>query len=159
MINNDISYVFKDVPYPYEGTKEDARSLIRSLLNDHLNESISAPFFNEYNDLEDLRNELPAGWKIELEESSKVPKSTLRIIVYNKYEDADRSSGEDHEKATLKATNLFGYTWVVSSVEVEDEDCEEHPLELYSAEGESPVCIALYGGEDEEVYADLDELD
>ena len=159
MINNDISYVFKDLPYPYQGTKEEARSLIKSLLNEHLNESVAAPFFNEADDLDCLREELPEGWNIELEEESRQAKSTLRVVVYNKYDEADRSTGEDFENVTLKATNLYGYTWVISSVEVEDEDCEELPLELYSAEGESPVCIILYGGEDEEIYADFDELD
>ncbi len=82
-INNDISYVFKALPYPYQGTKDKAKSLIKSLLNEHLNESVAAPFFNEADDLDCLREELPEGWNIELGEESRQAKSTLRIVVYN----------------------------------------------------------------------------
>ena len=159
MINNDISYVFKDLPYPFQGSKEAAKFLIKSLLNDHLNESVSAPFFNEVDDLDDIKNDLPEGWQIELDESTRLPKSTLRIVVYNKYDAADRSSGEDFDNVTLRATNLYGYKWVINNIEIEDEYCEERPLELYSAYGESPVCIILYGGYDEEVFVDFDELE
>ena len=161
-LNNDINYVFKDVPYPYQGTKDEAKLLIRDLLKEHLNESISAPFFNEYEQLDDIREELPNGWKIELNEESKQPKSTLRIIIYNTYEEADRNSGKDYGSVKLKARNLCGYIWVVSEVLVDDEGNEEIPLELNSAQGESPVCILLCGGDDGysgDIFSDFDELD
>jgi hypothetical protein len=159
MISNDISYIYEDFPFPFAGTRDEAKTLIRQLLSKHLTESISAPFFNEADDLEDLKDGLPEGWTIELDEATKVTESTLRIVVYNKYEEADRSSGEDFETVHLRASNLYGYTWVITSVEVEEDKYDELPLELCSAEGESRVCILLYGGHDGELYADYDELD
>ena len=158
MINNDISYIYKEVPYPFSGTREEAKALIKQMLTEHLNESVSAPFIHETEDLDDLKERMPDGWTIELDESTKVAKSTLRIVVYNKYNEADRSSGEDFDSVRLRASNLYGYTWVITGIEVEEE-CDELPLELYSAEGESRVCILMYGGHDEEIYEDYDELD
>ena len=159
MINNDISYVYRDIPFPVQMGEEDLRSLVKTLLHEHLKESASAAFFNEMDDLDDIQDSLPDGWKLELDEESRQPGSTLRLFVYNQYDEAERSSGDDFESVTLKAKNLFGYTWVVDSVEVDDENANEPPLTLYSAEGDSPICIGLYGGEEGEIYMEWDELD
>ena len=152
--SNDINFVFKEVPYPYKGTLDEAKTLIRDLLNQHQNESISAPFFNEVDELDQIKEELPDGWQIELDEDSRLPKSILRIAIYNYYEEVDRSSAGDFDSVKLKATNLFGYTWVVSDFEVADEANEDIPLELHSAKGDSPVRILLHGGHDEEIWDD-----
>ena len=159
MINNDISYVYRDIPFPVQMGEEDLRSLVKTLLHEHLKESASAAFFNEMDDLDDIQDSLPDGWKLELDEESRQPVSTLRLFVYNQYDEAERSAGDDFESVTLKAKNLFGYTWVVDSVEVDDENANEPPLTLYSAEGDSPLCIGLYGGEEGEIYMEWDELD
>jgi hypothetical protein len=158
MFNNDINYVFKEIPYPVEGTKEDLKSVILGLLNQHHEDSRSSAFINAAEGLDGFKASLPKGWDIAFDESTKIPARTIRIVVYNKYDEADRIFGSDFKSVNLRASNLFGDIWTVSVAKCEQGDSSNLPLTLLGAKGTSVTRVAVFGGHSGELHKNYDDL-
>ena len=141
MLQNDLSYVLQDFSWPFPSNGEEIKSIIKGLLQKHLDESVAGPYLHRIYDLEEIEDELPGHWQLIFDEETKLKSKTLRIYVYNKYEDAARNLESSGESATLKASHLNDEFWVVNSIEYEGDD--PAPLELDCAKGESLVSIGF----------------
>ena len=151
MFQNDISFVYEDI----DKNTENIKSIIKSLMLKHLNESVSAPFFYSY-ELEDLKEELPDGWKLDVDKSKEVSANQVRLTVFNAYFEASRHF-EDYEETDVKLT---GESIGVLNLDDEDanvialrgidapydDDWDKNLLELSDASGDSEIKLSVSGG-------------
>jgi hypothetical protein len=152
MFQNDISFVFKDI----DQKTEDIESIIKNLMLQHLNESVSAPFFYSY-ELEDLKEEIPDGWKLDIDKSKEVASNQVRLTVFNAYFEASRHF-EDYEETDVKLTGeSIGILNLDDDEDVNvialrgidapyDDDWDKTLLELSDASGDSEIKLSVSGG-------------
>ena len=157
MFQNDISFVYEDIDQDTENLED----VIRELMLQHRDESVAAPFFYDW-ELENLNNQLPEAWSLEINKKLNVAKDKIRITVVNAYFDAschfdDYLEEFDTAKVKLVAEPIGcidltgeGSEGIVVITNVDapyDEENEANLLECFEASGESPYKIAITNGE------------
>ena len=156
MFQNDISFVYKDI----DQDTENIGAVIKDLMLKHLEESVAAPFFYDW-ELNDLKDQLPDNWSLEINENLDVPENKIRLTVVNAYFDATRHFEdylEEFEDSEVKlvaepigSIDLTGEEneGVVAITTIDapyDEENELSLFELSDASGDSPIKIAVTPG-------------
>ena len=156
MFQNDIGFVYRDIDQDIESLE----NVIKELMLQHRDESVAAPFFYNW-ELDDLRDQLPSSWSIEINEKLNIPSDKIRITVLNAYFDAGRHFDdylEEFQGTNVKLTaepigciDLNGEDneeiVVITSIDAPyDEENEASLLECFYADGESPIKIAITPG-------------
>jgi hypothetical protein len=157
MLQNDLGFVYRDIDQDVENLE----NVIKELMLQHRDESVAAPFFYDW-ELDDLRDQLPSSWILEINEKLNVPNDKIRITVLNAYFDASRHFDDylkEFEGANVKligepigCINLNGEDdegiVVITNIDAPyDEENEASLLECFYANGESPYKIAITPGE------------
>ena len=157
MFQNDLGFVYEDI----DQDSENLEDVIKELMLQHRDESVSAPFFYE-RELGDLRGQLPSSWSLEINEKLYVPKDKMRITVLNAYFDASCHFDdylEEFDTSNVKliaepigCIDLTGEESerivVITSIDAPyDEENGASLLECFEANGESPYKIAITPGE------------
>ncbi len=163
MFQNDISFVYKDI----DKTTDNLETTIKELLIKHMEESVAAPFFYDY-ELSDLNNQLPSKWKLEIDEKYNLKPDQIRISIVNAYFSADRHFEDYVEefqnqdiKLTAERIGIINFTGeddedVVAITNIKapfDKNNGEELLELRGAFGESPIKLSITLGSN---YLDAD---
>ena len=152
LFQNDISFITKDIKINDIGN---LRKIIRDLMEEHLKYSIATPFFYIW-ELDDLKDQLPNNWKINIDQTRYIPKDKVRITITNAYFDVSR-----HFNPTLEEVILTGQSIgkidikgngeqedvIAIDCEVYDNEKEKYLFELDYARGESPIRVSITGGE------------
>lgn len=141
MFQNDISFAYCDFS---EDDLEGIEAKINELIETHKSESIAAPYFFIY-ELQELEEELPEGWSVEIIEDSCVDPNKVRITIYNCYPEVVRSFDDDISPVSLKGSLIGGDIVAISSID--QPAGTDELLELDSASGESPILICVTPGE------------
>tara|TARA_Y100000589_G_scaffold169879_1_gene161476 strand:+ start:107 stop:709 length:603 start_codon:yes stop_codon:yes gene_type:complete len=158
MFQNDVSFIYKDIDQETENIKE----VIKDLMIKHLEESVAGPFFYDY-ELNDLKDQLPENFSLEIDKKKNVPENKIRLTVVNAYFDATRHFDDyldeldDDSQVKLVAEpigciELDGEeteaVLAITSIDAPyDEENELSLLELSDASGDSPIKIAVTPGE------------
>ena len=163
MFQNDISFVYKDI----DKTTDNLETTIKELLIKHMEESVAAPFFYDY-ELSDLNNQLPSKWKLEIDEKYNLKADQIRISIVNAYFNADRHFEDYVEefqnqdiKLTAERIGIIDLTGeededvvAITSIKAPfDKNNGEELLELRGAFGESPIKLSITLGSN---YLDAD---
>ena len=163
MFQNDISFVYKDI----DKTTDNLETTIKELLIKHMEESVAAPFFYDY-ELSDLNNQLPSKWKLEIDEKYNLKADQIRISIVNAYFSADRHFEDYVEefqnqdiKLTAERIGIIDLTGeededivAITSIKAPfDKNNGEELLELRGAFGESPIKLSITLGSN---YLDTD---
>jgi len=143
MFQNDFNFYYQDFTLPVENPLEK----LTQLKEDHDGNSTACPFLLR-GELTLMRNEIPKGWSLEIDESLNVSPTDVRVTVYNKYEEADRYLDMDLENVRLIAEPVGGDYLCVSQVCGQDGEWPESFFELDSASGSSPIMIMVTSGRD-----------
>ena len=85
MFQNDLSFVYEDI----DQDTENIREVIKDLMMKHLEESVAAPFFYDW-ELNELKDQLPETFSLEINKKKGVPENKIRLTVVNAYFDAIR---------------------------------------------------------------------
>ena len=70
MLQNDLSYVLQDFSWPFPSNGEEIKSIIKGLLQKHLDESVAGPYLHRIYDLEEIEDELPGHWQLIFDEEN-----------------------------------------------------------------------------------------
>lgn len=143
MFQNDFNFYYQDFTFPVENPLEK----LTQLKEDHDGNSTACPFLLR-DELTFMRNEIPKGWSLEIDESLNVSPADIRVTVYNKYEEADRHMDMDLENVRLIAESVGGDFLCISQVSGQDGEWPESFFELDSASGVSPIMIMITPGSD-----------
>ena len=157
MFQNDLSFVYKDID---QDTKN-IREVIKDLMMKHLEESVAAPFFYDW-ELNDLKDQLPGNFSLEINKKKDVPENKIRLTVVNAYFEATRhfedylDELDDDSEIKLIAEPIGcieldgeedeGVVAITSIDAPYDEENELSLLELSDASGDSPIKIAVTSG-------------
>ena len=157
MFQNDLSFVYKDI----DQDTEDIREVIKDLMMKHLEESVAAPFFYDW-ELNDLKDQLPSNFSLEINKKKDVPENKIRLTVVNAYFEATRhfedylDELDDDSEVKLVAEPIGcieldgeedeGVVAITSIDAPYDEENELSLLELFDASGDSPIKIAVTSG-------------
>tara|TARA_B100000073_G_scaffold321032_1_gene301193 strand:- start:88 stop:690 length:603 start_codon:yes stop_codon:yes gene_type:complete len=157
MFQNDLSFVYKDID---QDTKN-IREVIKDLMMKHLEESVAAPFFYDW-ELNDLKDQLPGNFSLEINKKKDVPENKIRLTVVNAYFEATRhfedylDELDDDSEVKLIAEPIGcieldgeedeGVVAITSIDAPYDEENELSLLELFDATGDSPIKIAVTSG-------------
>ena len=157
MFQNDVSFVYKDI----DQDTENIRGVIKDLMMKHLEESVSAPFFYDW-ELNDLKDQLPGNFSLEINKKKDVPENKIRLTVVNAYFEATRhfedylDELDDDSEIKLIAEPIGcieldgeedeGVVAITSIDAPYDEENELSLLELFDASGDSPIKIAVTSG-------------
>ena len=157
MFQNDLSFVYKDID---QDTKN-IREVIKDLMMKHLEESVAAPFFYDW-ELNDLKDQLPGNFSLEINKKKDVPENKIRLTVVNAYFEATRhfedylDEIDDDSEVKLIAEPIGcieldgeedeGVVAITSIDAPYDEENELSLLELFDASGDSPIKIAVTSG-------------
>ena len=157
MFQNDLSFVYKDI----DQDTENIREVIKDLMMKHLEESVAAPFFYDW-ELNDLKDQLPGNFSLEINKKKDVPENKIRLTVVNAYFEATRhfedylDELDDDSEVKLIAEPIGcieldgeedeGVVAITSIDAPYDEENEFSLLELFDASGDSPIKIAVTSG-------------
>tara|TARA_B100001287_G_scaffold148206_1_gene124845 strand:- start:131 stop:733 length:603 start_codon:yes stop_codon:yes gene_type:complete len=157
MFQNDLSFVYKDI----DQDTENIREVIKDLMMKHLEESVAAPFFYDW-ELNDLKDQLPGNFSLEINRKKDVPENKIRLTVVNAYFEATRhfedylDELDDDSEVKLIAEPIGcieldgeedeGVVAITSIDAPYDEENELSLLELFDASGDSPIKIAVTSG-------------
>ena len=157
MFQNDLSFVYKDI----DQNTENIREVIKDLMMKHLEESVAAPFFYDW-ELNDLKDQLPGNFSLEINKKKDVPENKIRLTVVNAYFEATRhfedylDELDDDSEVKLIAEPIGcieldgeedeGVVAITSIDAPYDEENELSLLELFDATGDSPIKIAVTSG-------------
>ena len=160
MFQNDVSFVYKDI----DQDTENIREVIKDLMMKHLEESVAAPFFYDW-ELNELKDQLPENFSLEINKKKDVPENKIRLTVVNAYFDATRHFEDyldvficmdDDPKVKLVAEPIGcieldgeedeGVVAITSIDAPYDEENGLSLLELSDASGSSPIKIAVTSG-------------
>ena len=157
MFQNDVSFVYKDI----DQDTENIREVIKDLMMKHLEESVAAPFFYDW-ELNDLKDQLPGNFSLEINKKKDVPENKIRLTVVNAYFEATRHFDDyldeldDDSEVKLIAEPIGcieldgeedeGVVAITSIDAPYDEENELSLLELFDATGDSPIKIAVTSG-------------
>tara|TARA_B100000085_G_scaffold259987_1_gene263165 strand:- start:90 stop:692 length:603 start_codon:yes stop_codon:yes gene_type:complete len=157
MFQNDLSFVYKDI----DQDTENIREVIKDLMMKHLEESVAAPFFYDW-ELNDLKDQLPGNFSLEINKKKDVPENKIRLTVVNAYFEATRhfedylDELDDDSEVKLIAEPIGcieldgeedeGVVAITSIDAPYDEENELSLLELFDATGDSPIKIAVTSG-------------
>ena len=127
----------------------------------HLEESVAAPFFYDW-ELNDLKDQLPGNFSLEINKKKDVPENKIRLTVVNAYFEATRhfedylDELDDDSEVKLIAEPIGcieldgeedeGVVAITSIDAPYDEENELSLLELFDASGDSPIKIAVTSG-------------
>lgn len=158
MFQNDVSFVYKDIDQDTENIKE----VIKDLMMKHLEESVSGPFFYDW-ELNDLKDQLPENFSLEINKKKDVSENKIRLTVVNAYFEAtrhfddylDELNDDSEVKLVAEPIGCIDLTGegsegivVITNVDAPyDEENEANLLECFEASGESPYKIAITNGE------------
>ena len=157
MFQNDVSFFYKDI----DQDTENIREVIKDLMMKHLEESVAAPFFYDW-ELNDLKDQLPGNFSLEINKKKDVPENKIRLTVVNAYFEATRhfedylDELDDDSEVKLVAEPIGcieldgeeneGIVAITSIDAPYDEENELSLLELFDATGDSPIKIAVTSG-------------
>ena len=157
MFQNDVSFVYKDI----DQDTENIREVIKELMMKHLEESVASPFFYDW-ELNELKEQLPENFSLEIDNKKEVPENKIRLTVVNAYFEATRHFDEyldeldDDSEVKLVAEPIGcielngeeneGIVAITSIDAPYDEENELSLLELSDASGDSPIKIAITPG-------------
>ena len=157
MFQNDLSFVYKDI----DQDTENIREVIKDLMMKHLEESVAGPFFYDW-ELNDLKDQLPSNFSLEINKKKDVPENKIRLTVVNAYFEATRhfedylDELDDDSEVKLIAEPIGcieldgeedeGVVTITSIDAPYDEENELSLLELFDASGDSPIKIAVTSG-------------
>ena len=157
MFQNDVSFVYKDI----DQDTENIREVIKDLMMKHLEESVAAPFFYDW-ELNELKDQLPENFSLEINKKKGVPENKIRLTVVNAYFDATRhfedylDELDDDSEVKLVAQPIGcieldgeedeGVVAITSIDAPYDEENGLSLLELSDASGYSPIKIAITSG-------------
>ncbi len=140
MFQNDINFVFSNLDLPV--SDKEASEFLKAEIMRHEGDSVSGPYYLTKDTVE---KELP-NFSFVIDSMRWPREGQARIVIYNAYQQADRSFDPSAENVEFEVMPLYGELKAIIGCFV-DEEFDDSLIELQSASGESPIMIAIQHGD------------